>query len=186
VAIPVVVLDANVLIPLSLRDTILRAAEKGLCRVHWTDEILEETRRNLVALGFTTQEQADNMIGAMRRFFEDVAVIDYQQYIPQMTDHPKDRHVTAAAWCIRASEIVTFNVRDFRPQDLAPFNLRAVSPDVFLMQLFAAAPDAMATIIREQEQDRIRPAKRVTALLDGLAKLAPRFAAAMRGHMDLP
>jgi hypothetical protein len=53
------------------------------------------------------------------------------------------------------------------------------------MQLFARAPDVLATILREQEADRVKPAKSVTGLLDGLAKLAPRFAAAMKLHMNL-
>ena len=43
-----VVLDANVLYPFSLRDTLLRAAAAALFQVYWSDEILEETRRNLV------------------------------------------------------------------------------------------------------------------------------------------
>lgn len=101
-AIPIVVLDANVLIPLSVRDTILRAAEKGLCRVHWTEEILEETRRNLVALGFTTEIQACHMIAAMQTFFADALVTDYWRYLSQMTNDLKDRHIAAAAWSVQA------------------------------------------------------------------------------------
>jgi predicted nucleic acid-binding protein len=185
VTIPIVVLDANVLIPLSVRDTILRAAEKNLCRLHWTDEILEETRRNLVALGFTTRTQADSMVAAMRAFFADASVTNYQQHIPQMTNDPKDRHVAAAAWTVHADQIVTFNVRDFRPRDLAPFNLRAISPDAFLMQLFETAPETMATIIREQEHDRVKPETTAGAILGGMAKLTPRFATSLKHYMNL-
>ncbi len=43
----VVVLDACVLYPASLRDTLLPAAGAGLYRVQLTDEILEEVQRNL-------------------------------------------------------------------------------------------------------------------------------------------
>lgn len=102
-----------------------------------------------------------------------------------MTNHPKDRHITAAAWHVQADLILTFNLKDFPLRDLAPFNLRAIDPDAFLMQLFETNPDSMATIIREQEQDRIRPARSVAELLDGLAKITPRFAAAMRRQMNL-
>ena len=45
------VLDANVLYPASLRDVLLHAAAAGLYRPHFTDEILEEMRRNLVKSG---------------------------------------------------------------------------------------------------------------------------------------
>lgn len=40
--IPTILPDANVLVPLSVRDTILRAAEAGLCQVRWTDTILAD------------------------------------------------------------------------------------------------------------------------------------------------
>ena len=43
-----VVLDACVLYPFHLRDALLRTAEKGLYRVHWSATILDEAVRNLV------------------------------------------------------------------------------------------------------------------------------------------
>jgi hypothetical protein len=39
-----VVLDANVLFPLTVRDTLLRAAALGMYQVHWSEEILDEAR----------------------------------------------------------------------------------------------------------------------------------------------
>jgi hypothetical protein len=46
-----VVLDTCVIYPAHLRDTLLRQAERGLFRVLWSDEILDELQRNLVARG---------------------------------------------------------------------------------------------------------------------------------------
>lgn len=46
--IPAAVLDACVLYPVSLRDTLLNMAEAGLFRVLWTEEILAETARSIV------------------------------------------------------------------------------------------------------------------------------------------
>ena len=45
---PVVVLDANVLFPLSLRDLLFRALEKGLYRLQINRHIWDEVIRNLV------------------------------------------------------------------------------------------------------------------------------------------
>jgi hypothetical protein len=45
-----VVLDANVLFPFSLRDTLLRAAAAGYFQVYWSTEILDETSRNTSTL----------------------------------------------------------------------------------------------------------------------------------------
>ena len=46
--VPAAVLDACVLYPVSLRDTLLNVAEAGLFLVLWTEEILTETARNIV------------------------------------------------------------------------------------------------------------------------------------------
>jgi hypothetical protein len=40
-------------------------------------------------------------------------VADYETLAPQMTNHPKDRHVLAAAVACRADYLVAFNLRDF-------------------------------------------------------------------------
>lgn len=44
------VLDTCVLLPMTLRDTLLRAAELGLYHVYWSMETLEELKRNLPGL----------------------------------------------------------------------------------------------------------------------------------------
>ena len=53
-----VVLDACVLIPATLRDTLLRAAEQGMYRLHWSNQILEEVRRNLIKREMTSSVDA--------------------------------------------------------------------------------------------------------------------------------
>jgi hypothetical protein len=57
-----IVLDACVLFPAALRDTLLRAADANLYRLHWTAEILEETRRSIVAQQRAPKEQAQRLI----------------------------------------------------------------------------------------------------------------------------
>jgi hypothetical protein len=45
----IVVYDANVLCPSTLRDLLIRIAQAGLVQAKWTDEVLDETFRNLKA-----------------------------------------------------------------------------------------------------------------------------------------
>lgn len=65
-----VVLDACVLIPGCLRDTLLRAAQAGLFRVQWSDEILREVRRSLLEDGLILDEvKAAQLVDKMRAVF---------------------------------------------------------------------------------------------------------------------
>jgi hypothetical protein len=64
------VLDANVLYPFSLRDSLLRLAELELYTPLWTNRILEEMTLNLAARQIT-DEQAARIEQAMRAAFEE-------------------------------------------------------------------------------------------------------------------
>lgn len=44
----VAIYDANVLYPSTLRDVLIRIAQSGLVQAKWTDQILDETFRNLL------------------------------------------------------------------------------------------------------------------------------------------
>lgn len=131
-----VILDANVLFPFMLRDTLLRAAADGYFQLYWSEQILDEARRNLVGSARITEEQAERLFGKMTGAFPESRVVDHEPLIPAMKNEEKDRHVTAAAVKTEAQVIVTNNLKDFR--DL-PEGLEAWSPDDFLLELFATA-----------------------------------------------
>ena len=107
-------LDACVLYPIGLRDTVLNMAEAGCFRVLWTEEILAETSRNIVEdTPGLTAEHLEKTFAAMRRAFPEAMVEDYEHLVASMTNHPKDRHVLAAAVAADADVIVTLNIRHF-------------------------------------------------------------------------
>lgn len=178
------VLDACVLFPMTLRDTLLRAADAGLYEVHWTADILEEVRRNLVGVGHITEEQAQRLITQMNRYFPEALVTTHTPLIPAMTNHPKDRHVLAAAVAIGAAIVVTDNLRDFPASALAPHNVEAQSADEFLTSLIELDGDRMVAIVVEQARDRHRPPKTAQQMVAVLAKHAPRFAERVRQAME--
>ena len=131
-----VVLDANVLFSAPLRDTLLRAADVGLFRLHWTSEILEEVSRNLVKTNRCSAEQAEHLVSTMQTYFPEAAVTSYEPLVPVMTNDPKDRHVLAAAVVSKSQVIVTYNLGDFPEDTLSIFNIQAQAPDRFLTDLF--------------------------------------------------
>ncbi len=61
----IVVVDANVLYPLTLRDTVLRAAAAGFYQLRWSADILEEMERNLVLKGKIPPEKASRLRATM-------------------------------------------------------------------------------------------------------------------------
>jgi hypothetical protein len=59
--------------------------------------------------------------------------------IPAMTNHPKDRHVLAAAAHASVKVIVTYNIKDIPRSSLTPYSITAQGPSAFLEDLYAAA-----------------------------------------------
>lgn len=176
-----VVVDACALIPVTLCDTLLRAASAGFFQVYWSEEILEETRRNLVGTLGLTGEQAAFRCNAMRKHFGEAMVTGYEPYIAAMENDPKDRHVAAAALKVSAQVIVTSNMRDFKK---LPEGIEAQSPDEFLCNLFSLSPGRMVALVKAQAAALKRPPVSFEQVLGGLAIVAPEFAAAIKEHSD--
>jgi predicted nucleic acid-binding protein len=172
-----VVLDANVLYPFSLRDTLLRAASEGLFQLYWSDQILEEARRSLVSSGRMTDEQATRLRSVMEEAFPEAMVIGHEPLIAAMKNDEKDKHVVAAAVKAGAQVIVTSNLKHFRE---LPEGIEAQSPDDFLCNLFDLDPDGMVELVREQAAALKKPKRSYEELLDGLSKFVPEFVAALR------
>lgn len=167
-----VVLDANVLFPFTLRDTLLRAAAAGLYQAYWTEEILDEATRNLISTGRMNQRQSAHLMAAIRRAFPESIIQGHEYLIPQMPNDEKDRHVCAAAVKAGAELIVTSNLKDFRH---LPDGIEAQGPDVFLQGLLDLSPDTIIAILRQQASALKRPPITFEQLLGALAKTAPRF-----------
>lgn len=182
--VPIVLLDANVILPASLRDTLLRAAEKELFQVRWSKDILEEVQRNLIKLGESTESQAIRLANIMNRAFPSAIVQTYQHLIPSLTNDPKDRHVLAAAIVCHAETIVTYNLKDFPLAALTPFHLTAIHPDQLLLDLFFHHSEPMAQIIIAQAAFLRKPSRTLQEILAALATHVPRFAQAIRAYLD--
>lgn len=175
-----VVVDANILYPFTLRDTILRAASKGLFQIYWSAQILDELTRNLVAAGRMTEVQSAHLRAAMGNAFPESLVTGYEPLIGAMQNDPKDRHVAAVAVKVGAQVIVTSNLRDFRS---LPEDVEAHSPDQFLSDLFDLDPNTLLGLLRAQAADLKKPPRSFTEVIAGLSKVVPNFALAVSSHV---
>jgi predicted nucleic acid-binding protein len=175
----IAVLDADVLYPMVLRDTLLRAAAAGCFRLHWSARILDEVIRNLIAMYGMEASKAEGLRHAMLTAFPEAEVQGRDAIESRMTNDPKDRHVAAAAVVAKASMIVTSNLRQFRT---LPKGVVAVSPDEFLQHLADSQPGRLRQALEAQVRAYRRPRVSMDGLLERLAIVAPGFAARMAGR----
>jgi hypothetical protein len=111
----VVVYDACVLYPSTLRDLLIRIAQARLVQAKWTDQILDEVFRNL------REDRPDldpsklaRTRTLMNQAIPDCLVTGYEALIDSVKiPDPDDRHVVAAAIRAQAQTIVTTNLKDF-------------------------------------------------------------------------
>jgi predicted nucleic acid-binding protein len=182
---PAVVLDANVLIPNALRDTLLRLEEAGRYDAYWSEETLVEVERNLARLLVSRYPDADararRLVDTLQGAFPAATVTDYRHLLPTMGNHPGDRHVLAAAVAAGATIIVTSNVRHFQARALRPHGVIARTPDRFLNSLLAEDPDGTLALLVAQGAELHRP-RTLDVVLDTLAQHAPAFVRAIRAH----
>lgn len=175
---PRVVIDACALYPNLLRDTLLMLAEADLYQLVWSEEILEEVRRNLVENGAAPAEKAVRTISLIRSAFAEGRVTNYDRHLPLLKNDPKDRHVLAAALEGEATLVVTSNLRHFAAAIL-PDGIAAVSPDEFLVRLFEKTPAAIIETIRRQAARFKKPPMEAPRLVESLRPAAPKFAEAV-------
>lgn len=176
------VLDADVLFRLPLCDTLLRLAELELYDPYWSERIIDEMARNLVKKGRATEDAARRRARLMNASFEgaEVPTDAVAQLEPSMTNHPKDRHVLAAAVAIGAQVVVTLNLDDFPDDACTPLGIEARHPDEFLMNIYDLAPESLCITIEEQAAALTNPHMSAHDVLNVLAEVVPTFADAVR------
>ena len=149
-----VVLDACVLAPAPLRDTLLRLAEDPrLYLPRWSDDIITEMVRTLEdRFGIAPQKTA-YLVDELRKYFGDAWVTGYAPLTSSMTNHSKDRHVVAAAVRCGAEMIVTYNKRHFPAAAVEPWGIEVLSPSAFLRFQYDLNPAAVVDKLHAQARN---------------------------------
>ncbi|WP_062356390.1 PIN domain-containing protein [Herbidospora yilanensis] len=164
------VLDACVLYPNALRDTLLRVAEAGVYQPLWSERILTEVQEALVRNGLSAQK-VERTLSFARAAFPEAMVEGWEPLEDSMGNHVKDRHVLAAAVRGHADVIVTFNLRDFTPAACEPWDVQAQHPDTFLLYELEAAPGVILNVLTEQAAATGRPPHRPMTLEEVIGSL---------------
>lgn len=167
------VLDACVLAPMPVADTLLRLAEcdPPFYGPLWSPKILEEVRTTLAKFGYQ-EDQITRRIKAMEEAFPEALVTGYETLIEAMGNDPKDRHVLAAAVKAGADCIVTENVKHFKPEALGPFGIECLCTQDFLVHQYHLDPDMFISILAEQAADTGRS---LAQLVQVLSKHIPKI-----------
>lgn len=150
-------LDTNVLYGAVLADTLLRVAEAGAYRPHWSADVLSELSRNLVQHAGLSPEKAAHRIEQMEQAFPDASVVGYDGLIDGLGCDPKDRHVLAAAIHGGCQVIVTFNTKDFSPESVEGFGITVVPPQDFLLDQLDLYPRLVHDALQAQAATSNRP-----------------------------
>lgn len=166
----VVIYDACVLYPAPLRDLLIRLAVTGLFGARWSEQIHDEWSRNLLANRPELVDKLPRTIELMNQAVPDSLVTGHDVLINSLTlPDPDDRHVLAAAIRAGAQLIVTFNLKDFPSQHLAPFGVEAVHPDDFVAQQFDLNEGRILAAVKSHRAALRNPPRSVDEYLDTLA-----------------
>ena len=178
----IVVYDANVLYPNTLRDLLIRISQAGLVHAKWTNEILDEMLRALTRnRPDILPDKLDRLRQLMNEAVRDCLVSGYEPLIEGLKlSDPGDRHVLAAAVKAGAQVIVTSNLKHFPAADLRQSDVEAKSPDDFVLDLVGIDGRTVAACV-QQIDSRTRPPQDIADVLgqlerDGLVE----FTAALR------
>lgn len=179
-------LDACVLYPLAMTDSLLSLATAGFFSAKWTTRIELEWIRSI-------ERQRPDLVGKLdvRRDSMRLAILDWEVPEPawaslaqeiQLPD-PDDTHVLAAAIAGHADCIVTSNLKDFPSTVLDVFGIEAIDPDTFIINQWDLDPvNAIAAFKRmraRRQKPQSSPEDFAYALeLGGLPTTAQRLRAA--------
>jgi predicted nucleic acid-binding protein len=169
----IALLDACVLVPMPVADTLFRLAEEpAFYTPKWSPDILEEVQRTLSTKLNRTSDQVVRRMSFMRDHFPDAVIDGYQGLIEAMKNNPKDRHVLAAAITGGANAIVTNNVRHFPCEALSPYGIECLNADKFIELQYHLDPDLFISVLTQQAEDIGRTLPQLLAIhVPSLSKL---------------
>lgn len=185
-AIFAAVLDACVMVPVALCDTLLRLAEQQLYRPIWSERILDEATEAIRKIHPDIDPSAlQRRVAYMNETFAGACVGDFAEIEAGLVlPDPDDRHVVAVALRARADAVVTANLRDFPDETMHRLDLEVISPDDFLLSQLDMRSVVVLEALEAQAAATRNPRRSLDDVLTALAKAGvPDFVDEVRGRL---
>jgi hypothetical protein len=177
-----VFVDSATLYPISLADLVLRLAEIGMFEILWSDHLLVEIERVLVAKKGLSTHSAHYFCNCIREAFPE-GRIGPAEYLPLLATRsgpdPDDHVHSAAAVAGGATVVLSADKIGFPARDIAPARRR--NPDVFLTGLLRRYPEDVLGVVDAMGNSLRSPLTRAEVLTRLAAAGVPMFAAAASG-----
>jgi len=170
-----IAIDTCALVNARVADILLRLAQTGAHKVFWTRRILSSTERVQLQNGWEPRI-VDGFHARLAEVFPSAVVSGHERWVEKCTNDEGDRHVLACAIEAGARYIVTFNTRDFQEVDLAPWNIRALTPNDYLLMLYLRDESLFG---RRFADVALKKRKTVRELANGLLRDCRGFAELM-------
>ncbi len=184
----IALLDASVLYPAPLRDLFMNLAVLDVFQARWTNQIHDEWTRNLLKnRPDLSASQIERTRALMNLHVRDCLVSNFEHLIPalQLPDLD-DRHILAAAIHSQSKRIITANLKHFPARSLETYDIQALSPDDFVLQLFETQQIGVLTALREQRSNLQKPPITARTLLEILEQQGlKRSVAHLKNHLEM-
>ena len=165
------ILDANVLYPQLVRDTLLSLAVERLYHARWTTRIHDEWMRHLAKDRPEIAAKLPQLAERMNASVPDSLVTNYERLITSIDlPDPDDRHVVAAAIAGHADAIVTFNTKDFPADVLQPYGIEVQHPDEFVMKQLQLQKIPALSAIKKMRARWTNPARPAQELIEAFER----------------
>lgn len=185
-AIFAAVLDACVMVPVTVCDTLLRLAEQQMFRPIWSQRILQEASHAIRRVHPDFPGSAiERRVAYMNDAFPGAMVGDFADIEAGLElPDPDDRHVLAAALRAHADAIVTANLRDFPAPTMERFDVEVISPDDFLLSQLDMRSAVVVDVLTAQAATTRNPERSLEDVLAALARAgAPAFVDEVRARL---
>ncbi len=143
-------IDACVLANQGVCDLLLRLSERPRLIVpFWSAQVLDEVHRTHLGKLKWPENLANSYQSEIRIAFPEAEIRDYEGLMPSLSINEKDRHVLAAAIRGGCQLILTFNMRHFSSDFIAPHSIEASHPQDYLLVLYEMEPKLVVACLGE-------------------------------------